>query len=131
MSQENVEVVRRAIEAFPTDPDAWLDTMDPRIRWYPQEEGNPLVLGHEAALRCRERWMETFAEESHNAEIMELRGEGETVFAAVYERGQGRGSGIEIEGGAYMHYKVRDGKIVYCYEYATRDEALEAAGLRD
>jgi ketosteroid isomerase-like protein len=131
MSQENMEVVRRAIETFPTDVEAWLDTMDPAIRWYPLEEGHSLVLGREAARRCRERWMETFDKESHRGELTELRGEGENVFAAVYEWGRGRGSGIEIEGGVYIHYKVRNGKIAYCYEYANRDEALEAAGLSE
>ena len=29
------------------------------------------------------------------------------------------------------HWKVRNGKIVYCYEYRTRDKALEAAGLSE
>jgi hypothetical protein len=28
-----------------------------------------------------------------------------------------------------MHWKLRDGKMVYLYEYANRHEALEAAGL--
>ena len=28
----------------------------------------------------------------------------------------------------YMHSKLRDGKIVYLYEYADRGEALEAPG---
>ena len=126
-----MEVVRRAIASFLTDVEAWLDTMDPAIKWYPLEEGHSLVLGREAALRSRERWKETFARESHHAELTELRGEGENVVAAVYERGQGRGSGVEIGDVAYMHYKVRNGKIVYCYEYTSREEALEAAGLRE
>jgi hypothetical protein len=28
-----------------------------------------------------------------------------------------------------MHFKLRDGKITYVYEYEDRDEALTAAGL--
>ena len=131
MSEENVEIVRRAIETFPTDVEAWLDTMDRMIRWYPLEEGHSLVVGREAALRSRERWMETFDKESYRGGLTELRGEGENVYAAVYECGQGRGSAVEIEGDVYLHYKVRNGKIVYCYEYANRDDALEAAGLSE
>jgi hypothetical protein len=30
-----------------------------------------------------------------------------------------------------VHFKLRDGKVVYVYEYANRAEALEAAGLSE
>jgi ketosteroid isomerase-like protein len=131
MSQENVEVVRRAVETYGSDVEAWLDTLDPAIRWYPSEEHHSLVLGREAARKSHDRWMETFDEETYGAEAKELRSKGEDVFAVVHVWGQGRGSGIEIDDRAYIHFKVRDGKIVYCYEYDVRDEALEAAGLRE
>ncbi len=42
MSQENAEVVRRAIESFEDDVETWLGTLDPAIEWHPQEAGyNP------------------------------------------------------------------------------------------
>ena len=53
------------------------------------------------------------------------------MFSVLREWGRGRGSGIVVEDHDYAHWKVRDRKIVYCYEYRTRDEALEAAGLRE
>jgi ketosteroid isomerase-like protein len=56
---------------------------------------------------------------------------GENVLAAVRIRGRGRRSGIPVDNRVYLHFKVRNGKIVYCYEYESRDEALEAAGLRE
>jgi hypothetical protein len=31
----------------------------------------------------------------------------------------------------YVHWKLRNGRIVYVYEYADRAEALEAAGLSE
>jgi len=40
-------------------------------------------------------------------------------------------SGVEVDLRVYQHFKLRDGKIVYCYEYADRSEALEAAGLSE
>jgi hypothetical protein len=30
-----------------------------------------------------------------------------------------------------MHWKLLDGRMVYLYEYADRDEALKAAGLSE
>ena len=128
---ENLAVVRRTIESFANDVDTWLDTLDPALRWYPAEEHNTLLLGREAALRRRERWRETFQEGTYGLEIQELRGNGENVFSVLREWGRGWGSGIVVEDHDYAHWKVRNGKIVYCYEYGTRDEALEAAGLRE
>jgi hypothetical protein len=33
MSQENVEIVRRAVEAFGDDEEAWLQALDPDLVW--------------------------------------------------------------------------------------------------
>ena len=131
MSQENVEVVRRTIENFANDVERWLDTLDPAIKWYPAEEHQTLLLGRDAALRRRERWCETFQEGTYGIEIEELRGNGENVFSVLREWGRGWASGIVVEDHDYAHWKVRNGKIVYCCEYGTRNEALEAAGLSE
>ena len=128
---ENLAVVRRTLESFTNDVETWLDTLDPAVKWYPQEENNTLLLGREAAVRRRERWRETFQEGTYGLEIQELRGNGEHVFSDLREWGRGRGSGIEVEDHDYAHWKVRNGKIVYCHEYGTRAEALEAAGLSE
>jgi ketosteroid isomerase-like protein len=128
---ENLAVVRRTIESFANDLETWLDMLDPAVKWYPQEEHHTLLLGRNAALRRRERWRETFQEGTYGLEIEELRGNGENVFSVLREWGRGRGSGIEVEDHDYAHWKVRNGKIVYCYEYGTRREALEAAGLSE
>jgi ketosteroid isomerase-like protein len=40
MSQENVEIVRRSVEAFGgDDEEAFLQTLDPDLVWYPIEDG--------------------------------------------------------------------------------------------
>jgi ketosteroid isomerase-like protein len=132
MSQEeNLAVVRRNIDSYDDDVETWLDTLDPSISWYPGEEHPAVVRGREAALRSRERWRETFAEGTQGYEIEELRGQGENVCSALRGWGRGRESGIDIGTHVYAHWKVRNGKIVYCREYTTRAEALEAAGLSE
>jgi len=131
MSQENIEVVRKAIETFDSDVDAWLTTLDPEIDWYVSEDRHSVSHGHEAVLGARQRWLETWVRDSYRYEIEELRGQGDDVMAVVCVTARGRASGIEIEDRTYAHWRVRDGKIVYVYEHETRDEALEAAGLRE
>jgi len=131
MSQENVEIVRRNLESFEDDTETWLGTLDPAVRWYPLEERHSLVLGHEAALRTRQSWLETWDRESYSWEIEELREHGEDVVSVVRVTSRGRRSGVGVDSRAWAHWKLRNGKIVHVYEYATREEALEAAGLSE
>jgi ketosteroid isomerase-like protein len=127
MSESALEIVRRSGEAFEPDVDAWLATLDPGFEWFPLEEGNMRSEGHEAALRIRERWLESW--ESHEIEVEELMDGGDDVVGVLHLRGRGRASGAEVDMHFFMHWKVRDGKIVYLYEHADRGEALRAAGI--
>jgi hypothetical protein len=52
-------------------------------------------------------------------------------MSTVYVTAQGTGSGVQIEDRVYVHWKLRNGRIVYVYEHANRAEALEAAGLSE
>ena len=51
--EENFEVVRRCLATFEDDPEEWLETLDPDIEWYPEEEGHALIRGREAARLAR------------------------------------------------------------------------------
>jgi len=55
----------------------------------------------------------------------------EQVMAAVRTGGRGKGSGIELDQVIFHLYRVRDGKIVRLTTHFTKEEALDAAGLRD
>jgi ketosteroid isomerase-like protein len=129
MSQENVEIVRRSIEAFQHDEEAWLSTSDPAFEWQPIEEGDIPSRGHEAAADIRRRWLEDW--EGLQIEIEEMKDGADSVVACVHQTARGKRSGVEVDLRLYIHFKLRDGKIVYAYEYADRAEALEAAGLSD
>jgi ketosteroid isomerase-like protein len=129
MSEENVEIVRRSLETFGHDEEAWLSTADPAVEWYPIEEGHSLSRGHEAAIRVRRSWLENW--EGHQMDVEELKDGPDSVVACLHLTGRGKMSGVEVDLRVYMHYKLRDGKIVYVYEYDDRGEALEAAGLRE
>jgi ketosteroid isomerase-like protein len=131
MSEENVEVVRRNLESFEDDAGAWLETLDPDVKLYPLEEGHSPVVGHEAALRARESWLETWDPESYEWEIEELNESGDDVVSGVRVTSRGKRSSVQLDSRAWAHWMLRDGKIVYVYEYATRAQALEAAGLSE
>jgi ketosteroid isomerase-like protein len=73
------------------------------------------------------RWMGEWDE--YEQVVDELVDLGDRVFGTFSLRGRGRGSRIEIEQRLYSVYALRDGKVARMDEYATREEALEAAGL--
>jgi len=129
MSQENVDIVRRCLETFETDEDAWLQTLDPELEWYPIEDGHIRRLGHEAALGVRRRWLESW--DDHQVDVEEVKDGGDSVVVGQHLSGRGKGSGLEVDFRVYLHFKLRDGRVSYVYEYADRGEALEAAGLSE
>ena len=129
MSQENVEIVRAAIDAFQHDEEAWLRTLDPDLVWYVIEDGHIPRRGIEGAMGVRQRWLDTW--EEHTMAVEDLREVGEDVVGTVHISGRGKGSGVEVNLEVHQHFKLRDGRIVYLFEYADRAKALEAAGLRE
>ena len=129
MSQENVEVVRRSLEAFEDDEEAWIQTLDPDLVWNPIEDGHIPSRGIAGARGVRQRWLDTW--EGHSIAVEDLTGAGENVVATIHVSGRGKGSGVEVNLQVHLHGKLRDGRIVYLFEYPDRASALEAAGLRE
>jgi ketosteroid isomerase-like protein len=128
MSQENVKVVREAWDAYSGgDYDRIAGFHDPHIVVVTLEDG--AVYGNNAVLANYERWDEAW--EGAETSLEEVLGHGDRVFVAARFHARGRASGVEVETRLYEVYTVRDGKVLRIDEYATRDEALEAAGLRE
>jgi ketosteroid isomerase-like protein len=128
MSQENVKVVREAWDAYSGgDYDRIAGFHDPHIVVVTLEDG--AVYGNNAVLANYERWDEAW--EGAETSLEEVLGHGDRVFVAARFHARGRASGVEVETSLYEVYTVRDGKVLRIDEYATRDEALEAAGLRE
>jgi ketosteroid isomerase-like protein len=132
MSRENVEIVRKSLEALNPDLDAVAEFWHPEIDWR-AIEGAPddvgVFTGHVAMRRYYEQWFETFAE--LRAEIEEIVDAGEQVVVALHVVGKMEGSQAEIDMRLGIVCTVRNGLIVRGREYATREAALEAAGLRE
>src|SRR5436190_12758260 len=116
MSQANMEIVRRFLAAFDNDTDTFRELSHPDIEWMPFEDHNTPSYGIDGAMRIRNGWLDAWDEHSIDADEI-LDGEGEDVFGTATLVGRGKTSGVGVDVRLYGHFKVRDGKVVYVYEY--------------
>jgi len=131
MSQENVEVLKAAFEAYSRgDLDAWAATADPDIEWHvlPEATDPGPHRGRQVILERGKLWRQRFG---LRAEVLEYIDAGDYVIAPVRLRGQVPGSDDELALDEVYVSKFRNGKIVELREYRTKAEALEAAGLSE
>ena len=134
MSQENVEVVRRAFQAF---ADRGLDAMaefwDPDIDWRAAEGAIDDVgemHGLDAVRRYMQDWIDTF--DDFSVVVEELRGvRDDRVLSIQRLKGRFKLSGIETDLRYAVVSTVRDGKVVRVREYLSVEDALKAVGLEE
>ena len=132
MSQENVEIVRAAADAFNRrDVDAWLTHFDPDIVWYafPDEPDPGPFHGHDAVRAMAARWMEVLSD--FRLEAKEFIDAGEYVLMPARMLGRVRDSDAEVTVDEIYVNKCRNGKIAEVRECRTKEEAFEAVGLRE
>jgi ketosteroid isomerase-like protein len=132
MSQENVEVVKRAFEAWARrDVEAALGYMDPAVELQSAiigaAEGNT-YRGHDGFRDWMAESDTTF--EQFRVEPEQFRDVGDDVLMLAHLYARGRGSGVEVDSPLAWICTLRDGKIVRQHGYLNPDEALEAVGLR-
>jgi ketosteroid isomerase-like protein len=133
MSEENVELVRRAFDAFERrDRAAWLALCDEWLEIEPVGDwpDAPSIRGREAAweffVTGDEPW------ESTPYEITEHANAGNDQVVVHQQRQmRGRSSGIEVEYDYWLLATLRNGRAIRLQWFDTRHEALEAAGLSD
>jgi ketosteroid isomerase-like protein len=132
MSQENVEVVKAAFEAYNRgDLDAWLAEADPDIEWHvlPEATDPGPHRGRQVVLERAALWRQTLGD--LRAEVLEYIDAGEYVVAPVRLRGRPPESDAEVVLDEVYVSKLRNGKVVELREYRTKAEALEALGLSE
>ena len=132
MSEENVEVVRRYITAYEQGgTDAWAEFWHPDINWRAMEgslDDVGVMHGPDALRRYYGQWEETFEDvRTETDELIDVGGD--QVVAVVRSIGRMKGSEAEIDIRYAIVLSVRDGKVGRGREFASREEALEAAGL--
>jgi ketosteroid isomerase-like protein len=136
MSQQNVEAVRRAFEAWNADDlDACLAELDPEVEWHPSIE--PALEGGETTYRgldgARKAWDDYRggAWERLTVRIQEIRDLGESVLVLGHLDLTARTTRMRFheELGSLMTF--RGGKILRSEDFLSHAKALEAAGLSE
>ena len=135
MSQENVEIVRRAFEALNRrDVEAFLESTDPNViqdwsRAVGPQRG--IYHGRDEVVRFLRSWWDAFDESVIVVDDLIDAGDGQVV-AVFHGRQRGRSSGATVEGrGSVLVWNLREGKLVSSTLYQERAEALEAVGLAE
>ncbi len=132
MSRENVETIERFWELYNRrEVDAWVAMLAPDVEWHvdPQDPDTTVHRGPEAVKRHGLSW----------AEMMDARFEVREVFEAgddqvvAWTRFKARGgaSGVPVGQDLAFIFKLRDGLVTRVQETQDKQEALEAAGLRE
>jgi ketosteroid isomerase-like protein len=132
MSQENVELARRAMDvANRRDVDALDDIATVDYEWHntPGLPGGGVHRGLEVVKAHLRDYLETW--ETYTVEEERLIDVGEQVVQLCRLHAKGKGGGVTLDTPiAYVH-SFRDGKFARTRAYVHHDEALEAVGLRE
>jgi ketosteroid isomerase-like protein len=132
MSQENVELARRAYDAISRrDLDAFLALMDPEVVAIPRilaVEGGALH-GHDGVRKWWESIFSVFPD--FDAEVIGVRAIGNVTISEVRAQGGGQGSDTPFKDAIWVVSQLRDGKVVRWQTFEAEPEALKAAGLRE
>ena len=138
MSQENVEIVRRADDAFLTGYEhgdftrgfaTGLMAEDYELIVAAEVPERRSYRGREGVVEFAQMWTEDF--ERFSMQRQELIDAGDDrVFASYRQSVIGKGSGVPIEVEYFAVNEVENGQVVRTWHYLDRDKALEAAGLQ-
>jgi ketosteroid isomerase-like protein len=130
MSQENVEVIRRATEHISETGELAEDCYDPDVEYKTQPDA-PVQASYRglSGLRLsleslKEAW------ESMKIETREFIEIDEAIVVALHIQLRGR-SGVELEVDQGWAVWMRDDKIWRVEQYASKREALKAVGLEE
>ena len=124
MSQENVEQLKRGVDAWNRDDfDVWIEHFDPDVEWFALME---MFRGHAGA---REAWESFKGDMSLAIRFDEFRDLGESVLALGRMDGTGHTTGLSVGREFATLFTYRDAKIVEVRDFGSHAEGIEAAGL--
>jgi ketosteroid isomerase-like protein len=132
MANENVELVRRAYQAYADgDLAAMLEFVDPDLEWTYLDP----ALAQPTPQVCHGRHelegvLRGWAEHGLRAELEEVAGRGELVMVGVRTSGVDAHYGRRGDDRGYSVVTVRGGRIVALRDCCDRQEALTLTGIR-
>jgi ketosteroid isomerase-like protein len=129
MSEENVELARRGMRSA----EEFVGLLDDYVvrdnREYPLIDVPDVEMGREQLEEFLRHYWGTF--EDYSLDATELIDAGQSVVVVLHEQARGRGSGAALERDWAHVWTFRKGRIIRMEAFRTREEALEAAGLRE
>ena len=133
MSQANVELAKRVIDAFNRrDVDGIFECVSPDVEWFPA-----MSVTFGGGLRGREG-IESYVREvsdtweEYRVVVQDLRDlADQRVLALSRIEGRGAGSGGLVDAQMGQVFDFRDGRIARVRTYLDHSNALEAAGLEE
>jgi limonene-1,2-epoxide hydrolase len=138
MSNENIEIVRRTMEALNRGGPAAVtdgEFLSAEIVFdgsRAEVPGVGVIRGiDEVRAFFEQDWFAAFPFEEWEIQIEEPIAEGERVFFASRQQGRGASSGVAAVLELGNVFTVRDGKIVRMEIYKRTEDAREAAGLTE
>jgi ketosteroid isomerase-like protein len=132
MSQENVELLRRAYDAWEREGvEGIIPLLDPEVVWRNPAEGvGGVFYGHGGVREWVRQVYEAMEEVHYSVDRIEELPDGR-LFALLQARVKGRGSGLEMEIPFAHVIEVHGGKATSLTQYTDIDAALKAVGLRE
>jgi ketosteroid isomerase-like protein len=141
MSQENVETLRAALEAWGREtwtPGTWppgavadMSLFDAEVAYedtvLPDQVGE-VYQGHEGVARAWSRWLE--GSERLLVELEQLVEVDDRIVSIHRVQSKARHTGIEFDLRVAYLWTFRDGKIIHFRSYLDPDQAIEAARVR-
>ena len=132
MSEENVELIHRQIEALNRgDWEGSIEGLGRQIEWVVSREhpASRTVRGLDELRTCQQDWRQMLGGLTFKSE--DVIDGGTAVGALGRIKGTGSGSGAEVEVPIAFVSRFRDGRVIRVEEYLDPSEALEAARLRE
>jgi ketosteroid isomerase-like protein len=127
VSQENVDLVRRALEGFIAGEVLW-DTIDAEVEVH---DHDILDAGEYRGHAGFSRWVEDWSTGLPviSIDLEELIDAGDKVVAVFVLKARPRDSTVDVERRDGIVYRCRSGRITRLDYYNSRDQALEAVGI--
>jgi ketosteroid isomerase-like protein len=131
MSDENLEIMRRAIETWNRgDLDAWGEFLADDVVWHPLPEMTQTepVRGKEATMEFVRDWIGPW--QAYRVEVKRLTDAGDRIVMSTIQTGTDE-SGTEVPIEMHAAGLIRHGKLAEMRWFKDERDALEAAGATE
>jgi ketosteroid isomerase-like protein len=126
MSEENVEIFKRAAEAWNRDDfDTWIEQHDPEVEWF------ALMEVYRGRAGVRRVWESFKGDMQITVRFDDIRDLGDTVLALGEMKSTGRTTGLNFTDEVAQLVTYRDGRAIRVRDFASHAEGLEVAGLSE